>query len=87
MTEKNREAFEAWFESTQRKNIEQFPAMERRRLMQMASYAWMASREEITIHFPDLSADKFCWSDGTFNLRDDLIQKLTSLGIRVKGNE
>lgn len=48
---------------------------------------WQASRAAIEIEIPDLSADKFCWSDGVFNLKEDISQKLTSHGIRIKGAE
>lgn len=47
--------------------------------------AWQASRAAIEIEFPNLSDDKFCWSDGVFNLKEGISNKLTSHGIRIKG--
>lgn len=49
--------------------------------------AWQASRAAIEIEFPNLSDDKFCWSDGVSNLKEDISNKLTSHGIRIKGKK
>jgi len=46
--------------------------------------AWQASRAVIEIEFPNLSDDKFCWSDGVFNLKEDISNKLTSHGLTIK---
>lgn len=93
MMDNNREAFESWY----LKDPENSPAYLASNdsgycddTVQMDwsiwSDAWQASRQAIEVEI-NVSGERYAWSDGVFNLKEDLTKQFSSLGIRVKGNE
>ncbi|MEG0057982.1 hypothetical protein [Hafnia sp.] len=51
--------------------------------------AWQASREAVEVELPSLkqidSGERYVWSDGVFNFKEDVIESLIATGIKVKG--
>ncbi|MRT01907.1 hypothetical protein [Ewingella americana] len=85
MMDKNREAFEAWFEKEGHADLcrgSNMGAM----IKHIAKSAWYESRQAIEVEM-NVSGERYAWSDGVFNLKEDLKKQFASLGIRVKGNE
>lgn len=84
MMDKNREAFEAWFDDEFGKSTTPEEIVVR----DLARQAWQASRQAIEV---ELNGDA-CHSDDYFNdgyriATEAAEEAITSLGIRVKGNE
>lgn len=82
MMDKNREAFEAWCKSDLDTEItmKSFP------VRSIAWAAWQASRQAIEVDLENVSYVQV--EEGTFYLSEiEVNEHLTSLGIRVKGNE
>ncbi|MDN5450526.1 MAG: hypothetical protein L0G06_06510 [Enterobacterales bacterium] len=52
-------------------------------------WAWQASREAVVVVLPSLkqidSGERYVWSDGVFNFKEDVIESLIATGIKVKG--
>lgn len=50
---------------------------------------WQASREAVEVELPSLkqidSGERYVWSDGVFNFKEDVIESLIATGIKVKG--
>ncbi len=51
--------------------------------------AWQASREAVEVELPSLkqtdSGERYVWSDGVFNFKEDAIKAIRAAGIKVKG--
>ncbi|WP_278811122.1 hypothetical protein [Obesumbacterium proteus] len=51
--------------------------------------AWQASREAVEVQLPSLkqidSGERYVWSDGVFNFKEDAIKAIRAAGIKVKG--
>lgn len=52
-------------------------------------WAWQASREAVEVQLPSLkqidSGERYVWSDGVFNFKEDAIKAIRAAGIKVKG--
>ncbi|AMO83153.1 hypothetical protein [Obesumbacterium proteus] len=52
-------------------------------------WAWQASREAVEVELPSLkqidSGERYVWSDGVFNFKEDAIKAIRAAGIKVKG--
>lgn len=52
-------------------------------------WAWQASREAVVVVLPSLkqidSGERYVWSDGVFNFKEDAIKAIRAAGIKVKG--
>lgn len=52
-------------------------------------WAWQASREAVEVGLPSLkqidSGERYVWSDGVFNFKEDAIKAIRAAGIKVKG--
>ncbi|PKB90933.1 hypothetical protein A8A01_03235 [Ewingella americana] len=82
MMDKNREAFEAWFDDEFGKSTTPEEIVVR----DLARQAWQASRQAIEVDLENVSYVQV--EEGTFYLSEsDVNASLTSLGIRVKGSE
>lgn len=50
---------------------------------------WQASREAVEVELPSLkqidSGERYVWSDGVFNFKEDAIKAIRAAGIKVKG--
>ncbi|AMO81528.1 hypothetical protein [Obesumbacterium proteus] len=50
---------------------------------------WQASREAVEVELPSLkqidSGERYVWSDGVFNFKEDVIKAIRAAGIKVKG--
>lgn len=77
MMDKNREAFEAWWED----QCEELPPK------MMAFAAWQASRQAIEVELPTEMTRDNDYASGFNQCLSECNDALTSLGIRVKGNE
>jgi len=55
----------------------------------LAWMAWQASREAVEVELPSLkqidSGERYVWSDGVFNFKEDAIKEIRAAGIKVKG--
>lgn len=45
---------------------------------------WQASRESIVVALPK-HCERYNWSDGVFNFKQDIAEALRTAGIRIKG--
>lgn len=49
--------------------------------------AWQASREAVEVQLPSLkqidSGERYVWSDGVFNFKEDAIKAIRAAGIKV----
>jgi len=49
--------------------------------------AWQASREAVEVELPSLkqtdSGERYVWSDGVFNFKEDAIKAIRAAGIKV----
>lgn len=58
-------------------------------LKQIAWAFWKASRETVEVELPSLkqidSGERYVWSDGVFNFKEDAIKAIRAAGIKVKG--
>lgn len=78
---KSREDFEAWFDSRYAGIL----ALPYFKLVEVtAMEAWQASRESIEVELPK-HCERYNWSDGAFNFKQDTIEALRTAGIRIKG--
>lgn len=50
---------------------------------------WQASRKAVEVELPSLkqidSGERYVWSDGVFNFKEDAIKAIRAAGIKVKG--
>lgn len=50
---------------------------------------WELSREALVVELPSLkqidSGERYVWSDGVFNFKEDVIESIRATGIKVKG--
>ena len=60
-----------------------------RSLFQGLWIGWKASRAAVEIELPSLkqidSGERYVWSDGVFNFKEDAIKAIRAAGIKVKG--
>lgn len=47
--------------------------------------AWQASRASIAVELPK-HCERYVWSDGAFNFKEDITEVLRSAGLTVKGD-
>jgi len=49
--------------------------------------AWQASREAVEVELPSLkqidSGERYVWSDGVFNFKEDVIESIRAAGIKI----
>lgn len=90
MMGKNREAFEAWCDSNfpfKKDRFQLFRGEYNSQFTRQLWQAWQASRQAIEVELPESKAN-VTYTNSGFNWGvGECAKALTSLGIRVKGNE
>lgn len=86
----SREQFEAWFKPRkERMKNDGIGTLNIVRYCGMAWAGWQASREALEVQLPSLkqidSGERYVWSDGVFNFKEDAIKAIRAAGIKVKG--
>lgn len=86
---KSREEFEKWLEEVHGlygEDIDWEPERNCYRIfgIHLAWCAWQASRESIVVALPK-HCERYNWSDGVFNFKQDIAEVLRTAGIRIKG--
>jgi len=91
----SREQFEAWVsgqypcEPMEDILLKVGPEKERYhlKLIQRLWEAWQASREAVEVELPSLkqidSGERYVWSDGVFNFKEDVIESIRAAGIKI----
>ncbi|WP_367298996.1 hypothetical protein [Hafnia alvei] len=82
----SREQFEAWFQDRYAGLLEESYF---KLVWVVALESWQASREAVEVELPSLkqidSGERYVWSDGVFNFKEDAIKAIRAAGIKVKG--
>jgi hypothetical protein len=86
----SREQFEVWFKPRkERMKSDGICTLNIVRYRGMAWAGWQASRDAVEVELPSLkqidSGERYVWSDGVFNFKEDAIKAIRAAGIKVKG--
>ncbi|WP_404704956.1 hypothetical protein [Yersinia vastinensis] len=86
---KSREEFHKWLEEVHGlygEDIDWQPERNCYRIfgIHLAWCAWQASRESIEVELPK-HCERYNWSDGVFNFKEDTIEACRTAGIQIKG--
>lgn len=80
----SREQFEAWFQDRYAGLLEESYF---KLVWVVALESWQASREAVEVELPSLkqtdSGERYVWSDGVFNFKEDAIKAIRAAGIKV----
>lgn len=85
----SREQFEEWFKPRkERMKSDGICTLNIVRYRGMAWAGWQASRDAVEVELPSLkqidSGERYVWSDGVFNFKEDVIEYIRAAGIKVK---
>lgn len=75
---KSQSDFEAWWNALEQAELRDSCAMG------WGFRIWKASRESIVVALPK-HCERYNWSDGVFNFKQDIAEALRTAGIRIKG--
>ncbi|HAC6540089.1 TPA_asm: hypothetical protein GNC57_000843 [Salmonella enterica subsp. salamae serovar 48:d:z6] len=82
----SRKQFEEWFKNKYHVSSDVMKIMHIK--VEIAWEAWQASRENIEIELPSLkrvdTGERYVWSDGVFNFKEDIRESIRAAGIKVK---
>lgn len=84
----SREQFEAWFKPRkERMKNDGIGTLNIVRYRGMAWAGWQASRDAVEVELPSLkqidSGERYVWSDGVFNFKEDVIESIRAAGIKI----